>query len=379
MPSYIASVTAAIFGTTVASAVLMGAVLCALFLTFLAVYPVLNFFMRGWAIKKQDIFSSFNSDAKHYYLQSFLKTDPSDDADGAFEAFYERCYGRKRFIFPLILFTLVCFALSFVFSETAISQISVCVVRVCTPVGLQATPKFFLILVQPVAAAGIIGGYLWVVAGFINSSRAYDLLPADVLNGTLRLTLAAAIGYAISSIGNPSVAPFVAFAAGAFPLSSVNVILRRLASKQMGLDIDVTNQPDQITILDGVDSLTADQLHDSGITTIPEMAYCDPVQLCMRTGLAFDFISDVSAQALAWNYFGDKLKILKACGLRTSIEIKNLYDDAKAGVPQAVATAGAAAALVQLDVALFLNACYEIAGDPYTEFLTKLWGTALND
>ena len=138
-------------------------------------------------------------------------------------------------------------------------------------------------LLQPVAAAGIIGGYLWVVAGFISSARRYNLSPTDVLNGALRLSVAAAIGYTISSIVNQSVAPFVAFAMGAFPLSAMNVILRRLASKQLGIEIGVTNQPDQITSLDGIDALTADQLHDSGITTIPQMAYCDPVQLCMRT------------------------------------------------------------------------------------------------
>jgi hypothetical protein len=39
----------------------------------------------------------------------------------------------------------------------------------------------------------------------------------------------------------------------------------------------------------------------------------------------------------------------------------------------------AAAKLVSLDIASFANACDEIAGDPYTIFLHKLWCTTLKE
>jgi hypothetical protein len=95
--------------------------------------------------------------------------------------------------------------------------------------------------------------------------------------------------------------------------------------------------------------------------------------------LAFDFISDVAAQALAWNYLGDKLKTLKYCGLRTSIEIKNFYDKVAAGEADAAATLVSAAKLADLDTSSLLNVSDEIANDPYTLFLAQLWGTTLDE
>ena len=374
-----AEIAAWLFGHSVTSAAVSGATFCALFMTLLAIYPVLSFLAQGWNIKKKDIFSSFGTAAKRCYLGTFQKTVRVADPHEAFEVFYRESYGRWRFAGPLLLLLAVCFPLMFLFSETAVSQLLVCAGGTCKSADSYASNAQFAILLQPVAAAGMIGGYVWVVAGFISQNRQFNLSPSDVMNGALRLAVSAAIGYAVSSLLNPSVGPFVAFAAGAFPLATVNVLLRRLASKQMGLEIEVTNQPDQITSLDGVDTLTADHFHSAGITTIPQLAYCDPVQLCMRTGLGFDFVSDASAQALAWNYLGDKLKILKICGLRTSIEIKNLCDGIDSDDEDAVATLAAAATLLSLDIALFHNVCKEIAGDPYTVFLAELWSNTLED
>jgi hypothetical protein len=121
MSHFAATATAWLFGSTIASANLTGAILSALFLSGLAVYPVLNFVVHGWGIKKQDISSSFSTEAKRTYLESFLKMGKVSDADKAFEAFYVGNYGRMRFVIPLVLLFAVCFSLMFLFSETAIS------------------------------------------------------------------------------------------------------------------------------------------------------------------------------------------------------------------------------------------------------------------
>jgi hypothetical protein len=374
MSHLILDVTTWLFGPTIADAAQKGAILTALFLTALALNPLISFFRRGWAIKREDIFSSFGTAAKANYLTGFLKRKVGDDADAAFAAFYTKRYGRKRFIVPIALFALVCFTLMLLIAQTTVASLAVVIAGTEKSVAAFTGETWFLVNVNPVAAAGIFGGYLWVTAGFVTAARRYDVHSSDVLNGALRLSVSAAIGYALSTIAEPHLAAFVAFAAGAFPLSAVNVLLRRLASSKMGLQVDVADQTNTITKLDGIDPLTADRLYEAGITTVPQLAYCDPVQLCMRTGLAFDFVADAAAQALAWDYIGDEiLKKLKPCGLRTSVEFRNLGDRVAAGEAEALKTRDAAAALVGLAPELFDNLCREIAGDPYTEFLCDLW------
>jgi len=336
MSAFVAAVTAWFFSSSIASASLGGAVFSSFFLTMLALTPLVAFLLRGWKIKKEDVFSSFTNRAKYLYLRTYLKRDGVTEvnAEDEFEELYSKRYGWWRFIFPLFLFCLNCFGLMLLFSWIAIFQFNLVWGGSGTSIGAI------------VVAAGIAGGYLWVVAKFIALSRQYNLSPADVMNGTLRLAMSAAIGYAVSSLVPSAVGPFIAFAVGAFPLPKVNVILRRLSAKLLQTEIDPDDIAGQITKLDGIDALTADRLHDAGITTVPQLAYCDPVQLCMRTGLAFDFISDISAEALAWNYLGENLKALKVCGLRTSGEIRNLYNDVAPALEDAAEKREAAAEAV---------------------------------
>src|SRR5207253_4339081 len=108
-----------------------------------------------------------------------------------------------------------------------------------------------------------------------------------------RLIVGAPLGYAVGSIVKDDVAPFVAFAVGAFPLDQVAVALRKLADKQLSLDLDVGGQPGQVTQLEGVDGQTAQRLREAGVTTVAQLAYFDPVQLSMRTGYGFNFVIDI--------------------------------------------------------------------------------------
>lgn len=49
--------------------------------------------------------------------------------------------------------------------------------------------------------------------------------------------------------------------------------------------------------LDSIDHPIADRLNGADILTIAQLAYTDPVQLAMRTGLGFDFVLDIVGQA----------------------------------------------------------------------------------
>jgi hypothetical protein len=105
--------------------------------------------------------------------------------------------------------------------------------------------------------------------------------------------------------------------------------------------------------LSGVDPPTADRLREADVTTIPQLAYCDPVQVSMRTNLGFQFVLDLVGQALAWAlawiYFEKELGDLRLLGLRGSVEIRNLLENLLSNLSEreaAEATLNAAAKAV---------------------------------
>jgi hypothetical protein len=350
--------------------------LAALTLTYLPCHPIATFLRRGWEIKRADIVGSFNNQAKKLYLKTFFNSDTTN-ADKDFDALYDHRYGRYRLILPIILFVAVCLPLMLLISETAVSRLMLSSAAAPATLSTIMNAGLPFVLLPGIALAAVVGAYLWIVADLITRSGRYDLSPSDVLRATLRLALAAPLGYAVSSIANASVGPFIAFAIGAFPLDTIGVLLRRLANKQLNLDIGVDSRPDQIIKLDSIDPSTADRLQDFGITTIAQLAYCDPVQLCMRTGLLFDFIVDIVSQALAWIYFQEKMNDLRYGGLRGALEIRNLVEERKNPDPKTAAAAEAAfqsaATVAKMDPAAFENACAEIADDPFTVFLSEMW------
>jgi membrane protein YdbS with pleckstrin-like domain len=63
MSAFVAAVTAWFFSSSIASASLGGAVFSSFFLTMLALTPLVAFLLRGWKIKKEDVFSSFTNRA----------------------------------------------------------------------------------------------------------------------------------------------------------------------------------------------------------------------------------------------------------------------------------------------------------------------------
>ena len=155
-------------------------------------------------------------------------------------------------------------------------------------------------------------------------------------------------------------------------------MVRRIATKNLGLQVGIDDtSTDQIIKINGTDHPAADRLMDADISTIAQLAYCDPVQLCMRTGFLFDFIVDVVSQALAWNYLEEKLNSLRAAGLRGAMEISDVLNDLRDLNPDAAGRASRimdeAAQIAGLSPLTFYNACDEVAGDPYTLFLCNTW------
>jgi hypothetical protein len=388
---------AELFGYSTANFCLLSSLLASGGYTILAVYPVQAYMRRGWAIKKAEIFGSFSPKAKLLYLETFqsekFAKGPESEAKSQaeavkkFEDLYQIRYGRYRYWAPLLLFVIAIFVSMFLLSEAACGWIILSSHSGAISMDRlqQGTP---LILIPQVSAAGIGGAYLWIVSDMISRARRLDLQPADILNSALRIAMSAALAVAISQLVTAALALPIAFAIGAFPLDTVRAMLRRIASDKLKLGVGIEEKStDQVLNLDGVDHPTADRLLDADVSTIAQLAYADPVQLCMRTGLSFDFIIDVGSQALAWMYLGDRLDDLRAAGLRGAMEINFFLEQLNSEKSSQKALAEGLLAIIptlpkdiaypptvrRMETAGFLNACDEIGNDPYTVFLVEIW------
>jgi hypothetical protein len=216
-------------------------------------------------------------------------------------------------------------------------------------------------------------GYTFVAWDFFGRVQQRNLATADILRNALRMAVAVPVGYAFASLLAKDLAPFIAFAVGAFPLNTIGTILRRLANDKLGLGLGVDVAPDQISALSGVDRSIADRIGDADITTIPQLAWCDPIQLSMRSNLAFDYVVDICSQALAWVYLTDRLRELRPLGLRGAFEMRVLLDDlASQDVvvkAKAEAVLPVAANEAKIPIEGFVYALEQIGEDPATQFL----------
>jgi hypothetical protein len=364
----------------------------ALGFTVLAGYPVYVHVRYGWKIKKDAIFTRFSSEAKVLYLKAYLKMDFAEtqeaEAAGAFDALYQDRYGRKRYAAPVFFLLLTILVTMFLLSEAACTWTGVWTGRTEAPLS-QLGLGLPLFVIPQIAAAGIGGSYVWVAWDLISRARRLDLAPGDISQLTLRLAASAILAVPISQVFTASLAQPIAFAIGVFPLDSVRALLRRYVLDRIGPSIESDEKPkDTVINLAGIDLPTADKLREADISTIIQLAYTDPVQLCMRTGLNFDYLIDIVSQALAWRYLGDRIERLRFCGLRGAIEIYYLLvglrnHHKKKNYALAAAILESVPALLQEESVPpqerftakieFLGACDQIANDPYTLLLIAFW------
>jgi hypothetical protein len=337
-------------------------------------FPLLRYARVGWEAKRQDIMDSLNGEARLAYFKMFDRSDAAPgsatEASTRFENMYSKWYGRRFFVVPGLLLLLVG-----VMSVTTVAL-----------TGLHKLNYFadpFLFDLPNTAMAAIAGAYLWVVDDFISRARRLDFAPSDVLWGVLRLTIAVPMGYAFGAVAAPSVGPFVAFGLGAFPLTTLTSMLRRLTNKSLNIEATAAEASDDIIQLQGVNRAIVERLSNEDITTVTQVAYCDPVLLVMRSNLNFNFVTDCMNQALAWMYLQDDLRVLRPLGMRGAAEIRQLIEDFdRSGTlspaeqiahDQAAAAFPLIAAAIKQDPATLQLVFREIAGDPFTDFLCSVW------
>lgn len=329
-----------------------------LLLTALIVYPLGNFWLFGWYRKEYEVRTSLSAAAKRTYLNTFHRISVTEaEAATTFNELYRRWYGRRHFALPIAFVLLIALVENFVVGRAMILLL--------VPAGTARLE---------VASAAVAGAYTFVTWDFFARMQRRNMSPADICRNALRLAVAIPVGYAFALLMSDSLGPFIAFAVGVFPVGALGEVLRQIANKRLGLEIGAATAEDQVSKLSGVDMPIAARIEDADITTIPQLAWCDPIQLSMRSNLAFGYVVDIVSQALAWVYLGDRIKELRTMGLRGAFEIKVFLRDLNNGPdPQLRQMAQNA-----LPVAAQLSNCPEpglllafdqIANDPSTIFL----------
>ena len=335
--------------------------------------PFFAYVIVGWKAKRKDIMDGFDKNARLAYFKMFSPAEEDltlETAAVRFETLYSQWYGRRFFWIPGILL--------FVVTSIEVTFVVLTVLHI-----LAYSPNTFFDI-PPIAIAAIAGAYMWVVNDLISRARRLDFSPSDVQWGVLRLVIAVPMGYAFAAIAAPTAGPFIAFALGAFPLTTVTSMLGKLANKSLGLEATAEEASDDIIKLQGINKAIVERLSNEDITTISQIAYCDPVQLVMRSNLNFIFVTDCMNQALAWMYLEDGMNKIRQFGLRGAVEIKHWFDayyDTSADPAHLRYRELACGAFPKIaseikqdpDLKTLLVAFHEIAEDPFTLFLTRVW------
>lgn len=368
---------------------LLSQLLIDLLLTFITLFPLGQFFILGWDRRAGEISTALTSKAKCFYLVMFQNQDCTvEHAKAKFDEMYKDWYGRRFYVIPILLVFLVSVYENFYLANA---------IKTLLVIDASHQKDVFTISIAAVA-----GAYTFVTWDFFLRMQRRNLAIIDVLGGALRMVMALPIGYAAALI-EASHGAALAFVIAAFPVQGLTTIARRLANKWLKLEIGADTSLHQVKTLAGVDAAIADRISNADITTITQLAWCDPIQLTMRTNLQFAFILDIVSQALAWVYLEKRLERLRPLGLRGAVEIRNLMNGLKskneqkkkkayAVLPAAAMAAAALEARVkpgerpsapqkpteELSIAGIRHAFEEIAYDPATIFLHEAWAeTAL--
>ncbi len=333
--------------------------------------PVLVFIIVGWRVKKNEIMDGLTKEAKQKYFEMFslssLKGKTAREMD--FGDFYSLWYGRRFYILPVALLVAALLFASTVVVFTALHSLR----------GLDSTTGYDL---PPNALAAIAGAYMWVGSDFISRARRLDFSPSDVQWGVLRLVICVPLGYAFTALAGEAgnvLGPTIAFSLGAFPLGALIDLLQQALYTLIKRSPGSPTANDTVMQLQGIDDVIAKRLAAEDITTVAQVAYCDPIRLVMRSNLTFSFVIDCMNQALAWLYFENQMKTLRPLGLRGAAEIAYLVDDLTSD--DASVQSEALATLTDVVKAISpphtvqtMRWTFEqIAKDPYTVFLREVW------
>ncbi len=327
----------------------------------LMVLPVFYYLLWPWRRRRDRLFSFLDDASVLAYYEQFHKGVGAGTAPtlATFERHFGVVYGRRNYLPPLVLLVIATILAALVGTPTVLHI-----------QGLVRHPYAMSL----VAASALAGGYAWAAQDLLDRTFRGDLNAVDIYRAVARILLAIPLGWSLAQVAKEPVGAPIAFLIAGFPTGTIFKFGRRIVSSKLGMGDD----PDTGLELEKLQSVTktnAERFYDAGVSTIVQLAYADPIDLCIRTGFDFNYVIDCASQALLWIYMGDLTPKLAKYSLRGAQEVHTLVQDledpaskvAAEALVQEVATLSGVSAVA-------MKATFEqVAEDPYTKFILSIW------
>jgi hypothetical protein len=300
---------------------------------------------------------------------------------------FERYHSPWRYLIPLLVLAVLTLSSGYV----VYSWVNYKLLPVAAPAaGQQKPPEPIPARLPATIIMALVGGYVWGVFQICARSRSSELSPDDLYEIDLGLIAAVPVGIAFSLLTADlgGLRSFMAFAASAFPLRDVQRLFRQYATRKALESSDSGNsasRPAELhlgTTIEGLSDQTLARLSELRISTVLDMAYCDPIRVMVQTGFPLPVIIDWVDQSLWALYSGDLKSKIDKLGIRCSLDVCEFVDlhlrDDK-GTKRAVvdgANKSALDALAQAmgsDSLLLQDLLFRIYCDPQVVVLRKLW------
>lgn len=329
----------------------------------MVIAPAIIFLRGAWASRRDSLFDLMTDGTLALYYNRFYpsrKIDPKDRVR-IFRSHFKKAYGRRRYVFPLLL-------LAFLSGWGLWGAAGT--IKVWANV---ASPGAYAI--DEIAVGALLGGLTWVISDNLGRFRSRDFTSHDVYNGVFRLLIAVPLGYSFGSFLDVKFKVAVAFLLGVFPTSTLFTIARRLGAKQLGLAADAVDEAgnSELEKLQSVAKVTAERFRDEGVPSIVALAWTDPIDLTIRTNFEFSFVVDCISQALFWIYVRDDIQQLYVLSLRGAQEVSTFMDSLKSGDAGAKKTLAEAAGRLNVSEEALLQTLGQVCEDPSTKFLVNIW------
>lgn len=233
------------------------------------------------------------------------------------------------------------------------------------------------------AIYGFLGAYLWGITNIIRRIQGLNLTPKSLYLITAKILIFTAIGYILPYLLIDTLSYVAAFMIGALPISRVSRMIVKLVSRESYVQDNPTSSDDKISSLQGINDTLASRLEDYDIETIQNLAYCNIVDLYLRSNTDGKVILDLIDQALLWVYIGEKARSFRPHGIRGAIELATLGHKLVSKKPshdkaQANEVIKSLAVVLDIPVTSMMNLIDEVSNDLQVLLVWDIWGEMHN-
>jgi hypothetical protein len=331
----------------------------------LAMLPVVQYLLTGFRERRHEIIHYFNSEAIKQYFSRYFPAEPRGPdwkPESAFQRFHDRRFGFRAYFPALAIYTAILLV--------AVSVMVGATFGTLAGVAMPASLK------MPLIASALAGAYVWVFTDLLSRFQRRDIVPSMLYQGALRFGIAVPLAYSIGSLFADPIQIAIAFMLGAFPTTTLILLMRRLVGQKIGLGNEATTEKHELEQIQGINTALAEKFADYGVSTLLQLAYEDPMQLTMRMNLPFRDVIDVMSQALGALYlpnFDVYRRYLVRSSVDCGIVYRQLHDDTHPDLQKlARAQVDAIAADQKVAPEIVEKIMFEVYNDSANQFFMSL-------